>query len=173
MNRDHADAGSDVAERIHAGNRRHVERFADADAPKRPARALFVVTCMDARVDPLRLLDLQVGDAHVVRNAGGRVTEDALRSLTVSATLLGTRHAVVIHHTDCGLHAGEATLRAALADAGVDTAALSLYSFEDLAQSVRDDIEALRGHRYLARPVEVSGYIYDVSDGQLREVECG
>lgn len=145
---------------------------ASGDPAKYPARGLFVVTCMDARVDPLSVLDLRVGDAHVVRNAGGRVTDDVLRSLTLSSTLLGTRHVVVLHHTDCGLYApSEDAVRAALADRGVDAGDMPLRTFADLEQSVRDDVAAIRTHRLVPEALTVAGYIVDVADGQLRRVE--
>ena len=119
--RDAADLYDDLlrASRAHAAAA--TRAAGDVPAAKLPARRLFVLTCMDARVDPLRMLGLRPGDAHVVRNAGGRVTDDVVRSLVLSSALLGTRHVAVVHHTDCGLLApGDAHVRAQLRERGVD-----------------------------------------------------
>lgn len=154
------------------GNAGYADAFDAHDAPKRPARRLFVLTCMDARVDPLRLLGLQVGDAHVVRNAGGRVTDDVVRSLVLSSTLLGTDHVAVIHHTDCGL--GSTTdeqVRAAVAEHGVDIGDLWTGAFDDVDDSVRTDVADLRRLAGLRDRVVVHGYVYDVATGRLRVVD--
>jgi carbonic anhydrase len=154
------------------GNRAYADAFEDHDAPKEPARRLFVLTCMDTRVDPLRALGLQLGDVHVIRNAGGRVTDDVVRSLVLSSTLLGTEHVAVIHHTDCGL--GSTTdeqVRADLAGHGVDIGELWTGAFADLDDSVRADVDDLRGLAVLRDRVTVSGYVYDVATGRLRPVD--
>jgi carbonic anhydrase len=154
------------------GNAGHADAFDAHDAPKRPARRLFVLTCMDARVDPLRLLGHQVGDAHLVRNAGGRVTDDVVRSLVLSSTLLGTDHVAVIHHTDCGL--GSTTdeqVRAAVAERGVDIGDLWTGAFDDVDDSVRTDVADLRRLAGLRDRVVVHGYVYDVATGRLRVVD--
>lgn len=157
--------------RLLDANQRYAEQFPDADAAKRPARRVFVLTCMDARVDPLRVLGLDVGDAHVVRNAGGRVSDDVVRSAVMSSALLGTDHAVVIHHTDCGLGPTTAdAMRSDLAAAGVEVGNLWLGTFEDLDDSVREDVANLT--TVLGpRDVTVSGFVYDVSTGRLRPVD--
>lgn len=161
---------TDHDERLLADNAAWAQAFDDADAAKRPTRELFVLTCMDARVDPLRLLGLSSGDAHVVRNAGGRVSDDVARSLVLSSALLGTTHAVVIHHTDCGLGPTTAdAMRADLADAGVDVGNLWLGTFEDLDEGVREDVDRLGGVR-TSHDVSVSGFVYDVATGRLHPV---
>jgi carbonic anhydrase len=115
----------------------------------RPRRKLAVLACMDARLDPARALGLEEGDAHVIRNAGGVVTDDALRSLTISQNLLGTEEIVLIHHTDCR----------ALAVAG-----------EELDRTVREAIEEIRASSSLPRTDKVRGFVYEVETGRLREV---
>jgi carbonic anhydrase len=162
----------DLHHQLLLANRAYAEGFAGGDMSKLPRRQLFVLACMDARVDPLRLLGLRPGDAHVVRNAGGRVTDDVIRSLVLSSALLGTRHAVVIHHTDCGL--GTTTdeqLRARLRDHGVDVGDMAIGAFGDLDQSVRDDVAALLADPMVGSSMAVGGYVYDVTSGRLRGVD--
>ncbi len=155
------------------GNIGHADAFDAHDASKAPARELFVLTCMDARVDPLRLLGLQVGDAHIVRNAGGRVTDDVVRSLVLSSTLFGANRVAVIHHTDCGLGSTtDAQVRADLAERGVDIGELWTGAFDDLDDSVRTDVADLRRLAGLRDRVVVHGYVYDVATGRLRAVDC-
>jgi carbonic anhydrase len=154
-------------------NRAHADGFRDGDLPKRPARRLFVLTCMDARIDPLRLLGLELGDAHVVRNAGGRVSDDALRSLVLSSALTGTGEVVVIHHTDCALGATtDEQVRRDLAAHGIDAGNLWIGAFDDLDASVREDVATLRSSLASA-DIAVSGYVYDVRTGSLRTVDEG
>jgi len=151
-------------------NERYAASFAKGHLPMPPSRRVAVVACMDARLDPARVLGLEEGDAHVVRNAGGRAA-DAVRSLVISQQLLGTREVVVIHHTDCGmLTFTDEQLRQKVRDelgAVTDTAFLS---FSDLDQSVRDDVAAIRESRLLLKGVPVSGFVYDVKTGRLRPV---
>lgn len=151
-------------------NRAYADGFSDGDLPKRPARQLFVLTCMDARIDPLRLLGLELGDAHVMRNAGGRMSDDALRSLVLSSALTGTREVVVIHHTDCALGATtDEQIRRDLADGGIDVGNLWIGAFDDLDASVREDVATLRSSLASA-DIAVSGCVYDVRTGALRTV---
>ena len=153
-------------------NRAYADAFDAHDASKIPARRLFVLTCMDARVDPLRLLGLQVGDANIVRNAGGRVTDDVVRSLVLSTTLMGTDRVAVIHHTDCGL--GSTTderIRADVAEHGVDIGELWTGAFGDLDDSVRADVADLQRLAGVRDRVLVHGYVYDVATGRLRAVD--
>jgi carbonic anhydrase len=165
------DDADGVAPSLLEANRAYREQFTEGDIPKRPTRHLFVLTCMDARIDPLRLLGLELGEAHVMRNAGGRVSDDALRSLVLSSVLLGTRDVVVIHHTDCGIGAtSDAQVRADLADHGIDVGNLWIGSFDDLDSSVRDDIATLRSSLAGAE-LTVTGYVYDVRTGSLRAVD--
>jgi carbonic anhydrase len=151
-------------------NERYAASFAKGHLPMPPSRHVAVVACMDARLDPARVLGLEEGDAHVIRNAGGRAA-DAIRSLIISQQLLGTREVVVIHHTDCGmLTFTDAQLRQKVRDelgAETDTAFLS---FSDVDQSVRDDVAAIRESRLLLKGVPVAGFVYDVKTGRLRPV---
>ena len=133
------------------------------DAP--PARALALLTCMDARVLPHDLLVLAHGDAHVVRNAGGRASDDAVRSLAVSTRLLGVRHVVVLHHSRCGNAGTSAELTAALADAGLATPPEPLLAGGATPQAVRADVERLVASGMLAPGTTVEGALVDVDTG--------
>ncbi len=154
-----------------AANRRAAGEVA-TDAPPRPTRALAIVTCMDARIDPTAAFGLAVGDVHVIRNAGGRVTDDVLRSLAVSSHFLGTRAVMVVHHTDCGMSAPDPDqARRRLEEAvGTDLGDLDLLTFDDEEGAVRDDVAAVRRSSLLPTDTEVRGFIYDVGNGLLREV---
>ena len=153
-------------------NRTYAEGFTDADAPLPPNLPLVVLTCIDARVQPARFLGLGVGDAHVVRNAGGRATDDALRSIIISTQLLGTRECMVIHHTDCGM--GTFTnkeVRARLkAETGASADDIDFFPFTDLEASARDDVRTIRANRLMPKDLDVSAWIYDVHTGRLNEV---
>lgn len=155
-----------------AANARYREGFDAADLQLRPARQLAILTCMDSRYTAQGILGLSLGDAHVIRNAGGRVTEDAVRSLTLSAALLGTRACVIIHHSDCGLFGrSDEELRQRVADVAGTRATFGFLPFEDLDQSVRDDVAALRHSPYFPPEYEVLGFTYDVRTGTLALVE--
>ena len=138
-----------------------------------PARKVAVVTCMDARLQlhPEKFLGLEIGDAHVIRNAGGRVA-DALRSLIISTHLLGTREFVVIHHTDCEmLTFSNAELHERLADVtGTDASHIDFLPSADCEERVREDVEIIRTSPYLPDDAPVSGFIYDVFSGRLETV---
>lgn len=137
-----------------------------------PRRRLAVLTCMDARLDPLDDLGLACGDAHVIRNAGGRATDDALRSLLLSWHALGTREVLVIHHTRCGVRADdEDALRTRLADvSGADLADVALHTFADDEQAVADDVARIRAVPYAPDGLVVVGAIHDLDAGTLRRV---
>ena len=136
-----------------------------------PARKLAVLACMDARLDPARALGLRPGDAHVIRNAGGVVTEDAIRSLVISQRLLGTEEIVLIHHTGCGMLTVEDDAVLAQIEAEVGTRPdFALRSFPDLDENVRQSIVAVRANPYLPRTDSVRGFVYDIETGALREV---
>lgn len=153
-------------------NERYAASFDKGDLPAPPARQVAVVTCMDARLHPEEFLGLEVGDAHVIRNAGGRVSEDAIRSLVISERLLGTGEIVVIHHTDCGMltFRNEDLTAKIKEDLGVDTTGRDFLPFSDLEQSVRDDVDTLRRSELIPDDIQISGAIYDVQSGQLREI---
>jgi len=156
-------------------NRAFAERFDQADAPRVPRKALVVLTCFDARVHPERFLGLGFGDAHVLRNAGGRATEDALRSLIISSTLLGTRACMVIHHTGCGmLTITNEDVRSMLeADTGTSAAHIDFLPIGDLEESAREDARTIRASPFLPRDFEVTPWIYDVRTGLIRQVDEG
>jgi carbonic anhydrase len=137
-----------------------------------PVRKLAVLACMDARIDPVRLLDLERGDAHVIRNAGGIATDDAIRSLTISQRLLGTEQIVVIQHTDCGLHGlDDAQLRAGLARETGLQPPWATDPVADAESGVRETLARLRSSPFLAHRERVRGYVYEVDSGMLIEVE--
>ncbi len=131
--------------------------------PARPARSLAVVTCMDARIDPLHVLELELGDAHVLRNAGAIVTHDMFRSLVISHHLLGTRRVMVIGHTDCGM----LTFRDEEAQRRIHTD-MPLLAFDDLEENIRQGVRMVRESPLL--DVDVTGHVYDVETGELLPV---
>jgi carbonic anhydrase len=127
-------------------NQRFAESFDKGDLEIPPARNIAVLTCIDARIDPARALGLDIGDAHVIRNAGGRATDDAVRSLLISSWLLGTREFLVIHHTDCGMakFTDDAVAEIIAERSGEDVSDLDFFTFRDLDQSVQDDVDGVR-----------------------------
>ncbi|MFN2462983.1 MAG: beta-class carbonic anhydrase [Candidatus Dormibacteria bacterium] len=136
-----------------------------------PRRALAIVTCMDARVDPQRALGVEQGDAHVLRNAGAFVSQDILRSLVLSQRLLGTRAVAVIAHTECGLRSlREDELASALGTETGERPPFTFGSFEDVDEHVVRQVETVRGCPWLPHAEDVRGYVLDVTDGSLREV---
>ncbi len=151
-------------------NERYAAGFKKGGLPMPPARKVAVVACMDARLDPARALGLEEGDAHVIRNAGGRAA-DAVRSLVISQQLLGTREIVVIHHTDCGmLTFTDAQLRQKLRETVGQETDTEFLPFSNVEQSVRDDVAALRTNRLLLPGLPISGFVYDVKSGRLQQV---
>jgi carbonic anhydrase len=152
-------------------NRTFAASFTGGEAPRSPNLPLVVVTCIDARVQPARFLGLGVGDAHVIRNAGGRATDDALRSLIVSTQLLGTRECMVVHHTDCGMQSTNEDLRKKLeAETGSSAVDIDFMPFADLEAGVQDDVRAISANPLLPDNLDVTGWIYDVRSGRLDEV---
>jgi len=139
----------------------------------RPQRKLAVLTCMDTRLS-IRTLGLKTGDAHIIRNAGGIVTDDSIRSLIVSHHLLGTEEFMVINHTDCGLmHTTEQDLRNRIQNRA-GTAAIApafFYAFQNIDENVRHQLQKLRSHPWIPKSVAVRGFVYDVTTGLLREVK--
>ena len=135
-----------------------------------PALNLAVVSCMDSRIDLFGLLGLHLGEAHIIRNAGGLVTDDVLPSLTLSQALLGTRQIMVIQHTGCGLHGEEDVLRARVAQATGEDPPWPLGAFNDIEASVRAQLERLRSAPNLLGGESARGFVYDVDTGELREI---
>lgn len=152
------------------------EVYAQTHEPRRltpsPERKLAILTCMDTRLS-IRTLGLRTADAHIIRNAGGIVTDDSLRSLLVSHYLLGTEEFMVINHTDCGLmHTTEQDLRARI-ESSTGTAAIAparFYAFQDLDENVRQQLQKLRTHPWIPKKVALRGFVYDVVTGRLREI---
>jgi carbonic anhydrase len=161
-----------IVQEFQKANDAHASTFAKGHLPMPPARQVAVLTCMDARLDPARFLGLEEGDAHVIRNAGGRASEDAIRSLVISQQLLGTNTVVVIHHTDCGmLTFSNADLHTKLRqELNADAEHIDFLPFRDLEQSVRDDVATIKNSPLIPKNVEVSGFIYDVRSGKLLPV---
>lgn len=153
-------------------NAAYASSFSKGNLPMPPGRHVAVLTCMDARLDPARFLGLEEGDAHVIRNAGGRASDDAIRSITISEQLLGTNEVVVIHHTDCGmLTFSNADLRKKLKqELNADAEHVDFLPFKDLEQSVRDDGATIKNSPFIPKNIEVSGFIYDVRSGRLLPV---
>jgi carbonic anhydrase len=139
----------------------------------RPQRKLAILTCMDTRLS-IRTMGLKTGDAHIIRNAGGIVTDDTLRSLVISHHLLGTEEFMIINHTDCGLmHATEEELRARIQNRA-GTAAVApafFYAFKNIDENVRHQLQKLRTHPWIPKEVTVRGFVYDVVTGLLREIK--
>jgi carbonic anhydrase len=161
-----------VTDELLQANEEHAAEAGGVGRKAPPTRQVLVLTCMDARLDPARFLGLSVGDAHVLRNAGARVTTDVLRSLTLSQHALGTREVVVIHHTDCGLLTDDtAAYRDGIAEAaGADLGDLELLAFSDEEGSLRDDVAAVRAWPHLHPETTVRGFLFDVDSSRLREV---
>ncbi|KAH0493401.1 hypothetical protein TgHK011_000072 [Trichoderma gracile] len=165
------DSEYDVTSEFELANEQYAAGYDKADLPMPPGRKVFVLTCMDARLDPAKFLGLEEGDAHVYRNAGGRAA-DALRSLIVSQQALGTRRIVVIHHTDCGmLLIKEDEFRDAVKkNTGEDVSHISFLPIKDVEESVRTDIDLLRKNPAVL-DVPITGYIYDVKTGKIHQVD--
>jgi carbonic anhydrase len=160
-----------VTDELVANNEAYSAEFDKGDLPLPPAKKVAVVACMDARLDPARVLGLHEGDAHVIRNAGGVVTDDEIRSLAISQRLLGTEEIVLIHHTDCGmLTFTDDQFRGQIQqDTGIKPP-WSPESFTDLDDDVRSSIGRIKASPFVPRKDAVRGFVYDVHTGKLREV---
>ena len=160
-----------VTDQLLANNEGYAAGFAKGDLPMPPGKMVAIVACMDARLDPARVLGLQEGDAHVIRNAGGVVTDDAIRSLTISQRLLGTEEIILIHHSDCGmLTFTDDDLRSAVEqDCGIRPH-FALESFADVEDDVRQSIARVKASPFLLHSDRVRGFVYDVSTGRLDEI---
>jgi carbonic anhydrase len=160
-----------VTDELLKSNERYAASFDKGHLPLPPARHVAVVACMDARLDVHELLGLAEGDAHVIRNAGGGVTEDVIRSLVISQRLLGTREIVLVHHTDCGMltFTDEQLRRQVQAETGIRPA-FALEAFPDLDEDVRQSIARIRASPFVPHKDAIRGFVYDVETGRLREV---
>jgi len=147
------------------------EAFASGDLPLPPAKHVAIVACMDARLNPYGLLGLQEGDAHVIRNAGGVITDDEIRSLAISQRLLGTTEIMLIHHTDCGMltFSDDAFRRQVQDDTGIKPE-WSAEAFDDLDEDVRQSIARIKASPFIPIKDNVRGFVYEVESGRLREV---
>jgi carbonic anhydrase len=159
---------------VQSANESYAEGFTKGGLAMPPARQFAVITCMDARIDPARALGLQEGDAHVIRNAGGIATDDAVRSLVISHHLLGTKEAFVIGHTDCGmLTFDNETLHGILGERqGVDATDVDFLPFPDVAAEVARSVERVRASGLLPDDYELHPFVYDVASGRLVPVEA-
>jgi carbonic anhydrase len=150
----------------------YAERFDGSELPLPPAKRIAVVACMDARLNPYGLLGLREGDAHVIRNAGGVITDDEIRSLAISQRLLGTEEIMLIHHTDCGMltFADDDFRRQVQDDTGIKPE-WAAETFVDLDEDVRQSIARIEASPFIPRKDQIRGFVYDVHTGRLREVE--
>ena len=181
-----------ILEEVLAANETYVAEFGDKkDLVLPPARGFAILTCMDARLDPAKYAGLTEGDAHVIRNAGGRASDDAIRSLVISYKLLGTKEFFVIHHTDCGMEFFTNEVIGRLLANSLETAALGEEGFYDVGSgggsaegkyinfltiadqhgSIVEDVQRIRNHPLVPKSIPVYGYLYDVKSGRLIEVE--
>jgi len=182
---------SKIVDEVLNANQGYAASFGDkGDLPMPPGRGFAILTCMDARLDPAKYAGLAEGDAHVIRNAGGRASDDAIRSLVISHKLLGTREWFVIHHTDCGMETFSNEVMADLLNSSLETAQLDASGWRDIgktpgspegryinwltiadnAASVVEDVKRIRAHPLVEKSIPVYGYIYDCKTGQLIEV---
>ncbi len=160
-----------VTDDLLKNNEEYARDFDKGDLPLPPAKGVAVVACMDARLDVHGMLGLELGDAHVIRNAGGVITDDEIRSLVISQRLLGTREIVLIHHTDCGMltFSDDEVADQIEADTGVRPPFV-LESFGDLEGNVRESMERIKTNPFIPHKDAVRGFVYEVETGRLREV---
>jgi carbonic anhydrase len=157
-----------VVDEVTAANERYASGFAKGELPTPPGRKFAVVTCMDARLDPARFLGLEEGDAHVIRNAGGLVNDETIRSLVISHKLLGTEEAIVIGHSGCGmLTFTNADVHEKL---GPESESIDFQPFPDVAARVRESVETIRNHPLLGDGFGATGFVYDVTSGRIEPV---
>jgi carbonic anhydrase len=182
---------SKIVDEVSAANAKYVASFGSKGALSMPpARQFAILTCMDARLDPAKYAGLAEGDAHVIRNAGGRASDDAIRSLVISYKLLGTKEWFVVHHSDCGMQLFTDDVIAGLLDKSLDTATIDSQGWHDvgrgpgsvhghfikwhtianLEQSVVEDVARIRTHPLVPKRIPIYGYFYDVRSGRLVEV---
>ena len=180
-----------VVNEVLSANQRYAADFgAKSELPLPPGRRFAILTCMDARLDPAKYAGLKEGDAHVIRNAGGRASDDAIRSLVISHKLLGTNVYLVVHHSNCGMELFTDDIITGLLEKSLDTATVDAEGWHDVGtsagsnagryvrwltianqeQSVIDDVKRIRHHPLVAKEIPIHGYIYDVRTGRLNEV---
>jgi carbonic anhydrase len=179
---------------ITENNKNYTEIFDKGDLASKPSKSIAILTCMDARINPLKLCGLNIGDAHIIRNAGGRVTDDAIRSLIISYKLLGTKDWFIIQHTDCGLSKINDKEIADLLEIDLETSTLEngnwksnknskseagsnyghkikWYTFLNLKESILEDLEKIKNHPLIPKNINIYGFIYDVKTGRLEPLE--
>lgn len=182
---------SQILNEVLTANEKYVESFGDkSNLSLPPAKGFAILTCMDARLDPAKYAGLSEGDAHVIRNAGGRASDDAIRSLVISYKLLGTREFFIVHHTDCGMEFFTSEVISDLLSKSLETAALDENGFRDVGTtpgsaegayinwlpiknqtaSVVEDVSRVRNHPLVPKNIPIYGYLYDVKTGKLIEV---
>jgi carbonic anhydrase len=161
-----------VTDELLANAETYAADFDKGDLPLPPARKVAILACMDARLNPYGLLGLQEGDAHVIRNAGGVVTDDEIRSLAISQRLLGTEEIILIHHTDCGMltFTDDAFRRSVLEETGIKPE-WAAEAFDDLDVDVRQSVARIKASPFIPKRDSVRGFVYDVHTGALREVQ--
>src|SRR5918997_5821560 len=161
-----------VTDELLRNNEAYAESFEKGDLPLPPARGVAVVACMDARLDVHKMLGLEEGDAHVIRNAGGVVTADEIRSLAISQRLLGTSEIILIHHTDCGMvtFTDDGFKKSIQDETGIKPN-WAAEAFTDLDEDVRQSIARIKASPFVPHTDAVRGFVYDVQTGRLREVE--
>jgi len=163
-----------VADELLKANREFVKQFDLGDLAVKPRRKVAVLACMDSRILFERCLGLHPGDAHMIRNAGGIATDDALRSLIVSHHLLDTQEFIIINHTDCGLlKVKEYELRSHLTEkmGAIASEPSHFYAFDDLEKNVREQVQRVKSHPWIPKHIPVRGFIYDVKTGKLDEID--
>ncbi|MGI9537080.1 MAG: beta-class carbonic anhydrase [Desulfocapsaceae bacterium] len=184
---------SKVKEEVISANASYAAEFGDkGNLPMPPGRGFAILTCMDARLDPAKYAGLAEGDAHVIRNAGGRASDDAIRSLVISYKLLGTKEWFVIHHTDCGMETFNNEVMGSLLESSLETSSvdksgwhdhgagpgstegkyLNWLTISDQEQSVTEDVQRIRNSSMVPSEIPIYGYIYDCRTGKLFEVEA-
>jgi carbonic anhydrase len=161
-----------VTDQLIDNNRQYAASFDKGDLPMPPGRKLAVLACMDARLDPNKILGLEEGDAHVIRNAGGVATDDAIRSLVISQRLLGTEEIVLVHHTDCGmLTFADDEVKAQIESETGIRPPFALEAFPDVVADVRQSMARIKASPFIPRTESVRGFVYDVRTGALTEVQ--
>ncbi|WP_442480754.1 beta-class carbonic anhydrase [Streptomyces kutzneri] len=166
-----APVGGSVTDRLVEANQRYAAQFSDPGMDARPVLKVAVVACMDARLDLHKALGLELGDCHTIRNAGGVVTDDTIRSLTISQRALGTRTVILIHHTGCGLENLTEDFRHELEDEVGQRPAWAVEAFRDVDQDVRQSMQRVRTNPFLPHKDDVRGFVFDVHTGLLREID--